>query len=209
MSDIGGSKRRTKIVERKRSEVRIKNEDDQKFRPMSSRTARPRSKSPYLDRDDERRSLSPSMERKRVFDRRSRSKDRSSELRKRRRSRSNDRQISRNSSEERIIEMDPDERENGRVVLATRERSISPYTLAMDKWSNFKTMEGKLMEYAQERLAKYDASPEEHPQYAEEWKNFWTLRYTEVKNSGRNPDDHDYLAEWIPYWSHKSRNTKP
>ena len=25
-------------------------------------------------------------------------------------------------------------------------------------------MEGKLMEYAQERLAKYDASPEEHPQ---------------------------------------------
>ena len=29
---------------------------------------------------------------------------------------------------------------------------------------NVKTMEGKLMEYAQERLAKYDASPEEHPQ---------------------------------------------
>ena len=25
-------------------------------------------------------------------------------------------------------------------------------------------MEGKLMEYAKERLAKYDASPEEHPQ---------------------------------------------
>ena len=35
--------------------------------------------------------------------------------------------------------------------------------------------------YSNEKLEKYDSSPEDHPKYAEEWKKFWQIRYAEVK----------------------------
>jgi len=75
----------------------------------------------------------------------------------------------------------------------------------MDRWSNFKKMEDEMLAYSNEKLEKYDSSPEDHPKYAEEWKKFWQIRYAEVKDSGMNPDEFDYLQEWIPFWSQRSR----
>merc|ERR1740128_857199 len=105
----------------------------------------------------------------------------------------------------RMVTMEAEEGKRS-VNALPRERSISPYSLAMDRWTNFKAMETKLLGYAKVKLEKYDSSPEEHPQYSEEWKDFWQNRYNQVKESGADPDTHDYLAEWIPFWSNKSRD---
>lgn len=49
----------------------------------------------------------------------------------------------------------------------------------------------------------YDARPEDHPQYPEEWRIFWEKRYKEVEAQGKNADKYDYKTDWIPYWQRK------
>lgn len=39
--------------------------------------------------------------------------------------------------------------------------------------------------------------------YAEEWKAFWEERYRELQLEGKDPDSHDFKAEWIPHWGNK------
>jgi hypothetical protein len=31
------------------------------------------------------------------------------------------------------------------------------------------------------------------------------MRYAELQAAGGNPDDHNFLAEWIPYWGIRLR----
>lgn len=49
----------------------------------------------------------------------------------------------------------------------------------------------------------FDARPEDHPQYPEEWRIFWEKRYKEVEAQGKNADKYDYKTDWIPYWQRK------
>lgn len=46
----------------------------------------------------------------------------------------------------------------------------------------------------------YDKRPEDHPNYADEWKDFWENRYKELQLQGKNPENHDFKADWIPFW---------
>lgn len=41
--------------------------------------------------------------------------------------------------------------------------------------------------------------------YAEEWAVFWQNRYAEVQAAGQDPDQHNYLADWIPFWGRRVR----
>ena len=50
----------------------------------------------------------------------------------------------------------------------------------------------------------YDKRPEDHPNYPEEWKQFWERRYKELQAAGQDADNHDYKTEWIPFWSRRA-----
>jgi len=82
-----------------------------------------------------------------------------------------------------------------------RERSISPYTIAMDRWNNFKASEKKMERYAAEKMEKYQDSPESHPEYADEWKKFWEFKYNIIQSMGQDADSYDYVTDWIPFWA--------
>ena len=41
--------------------------------------------------------------------------------------------------------------------------------------------------------------------YAEEWAAFWQIRYAELQAVGQNPDEHNFLADWIPFWGRRVR----
>lgn len=48
---------------------------------------------------------------------------------------------------------------------------------------------------------KYRQTPENHPKYGEEWKEFWEIRYGQLKKGGKvNPNEYDYKPEWRTFW---------
>ena len=82
-----------------------------------------------------------------------------------------------------------------------RPRSVSPYVVAMESWTKFKKAEKEMLAKISKRRDTFEKRPEDHPKYAEEWKSFWERRYKELQSQGRNPNNHDFKAEWIPYWT--------
>jgi len=82
-----------------------------------------------------------------------------------------------------------------------RERSVSPFVLAMEKWKRFKKAEGVMLSNISNRKEIFDKRPEDHPKYGEEWKLFWEKRYKELQAQGKDPNNHDFKAEWIPFWT--------
>jgi hypothetical protein len=46
----------------------------------------------------------------------------------------------------------------------------------------------------------YINAPDSHPKMNEEWNKFYDRRAQEVENEGKNPDNVDFGAEWIPFW---------
>lgn len=50
---------------------------------------------------------------------------------------------------------------------------------------------------------EYQTNPENHPNYSDEWKSFWSRRYNELKAQGKNANDHDYKPEWVEFWTRK------
>ena len=82
-----------------------------------------------------------------------------------------------------------------------RPRSVSPYVVAMESWNKFKKAEKEMLDRISKRRDAFEKRPEDHPKYAEEWKNFWEKRYKELQSQGRDPNNHDFKAEWIPYWT--------
>jgi hypothetical protein len=48
----------------------------------------------------------------------------------------------------------------------------------------------------QNRYQRGTETPESHPSYAVEWKDFWERKYQEVQAMGKDPDDYDYVPEW-------------
>merc|ERR1719318_704289 len=82
-----------------------------------------------------------------------------------------------------------------------RDRSVSPYVVAMEKWKRFKKAEGVMLSNISNRKEIFDKRPEDHPKYGEEWKMFWEKRYKELQAQGKDPNNHDFKAEWIPFWT--------
>ena len=82
-----------------------------------------------------------------------------------------------------------------------RARSVSPFVCAMENWKKFKKAEAAMLSEIGARRSGAERRPEDHPKYGEEWKYFWEKRYKELQSQGRDPNRHDFKAEWIPYWT--------
>merc|ERR1719347_869104 len=82
-----------------------------------------------------------------------------------------------------------------------RERSVSPYVAAREKWDRFKKAESVMLSNISKRKEIYEKRPEDHPKYGDEWKLFWEKRYKELQAQGKDPNNHDFKAEWIPFWT--------
>ena len=82
-----------------------------------------------------------------------------------------------------------------------RARSVSPFVCAMENWKKFKKAEAAMLSEIGARRNGAERRPEDHPKYGEEWKYFWEKRYKELQSQGRDPNRHDFKAEWIPYWT--------
>lgn len=55
----------------------------------------------------------------------------------------------------------------------------------------------------------YEENPEEHPQYAEEWRIFYEKRYRELATTeGSDPVTHDYKPEWVDVWMTRMQELK-
>lgn len=67
-------------------------------------------------------------------------------------------------------------------------------------------------------LKQHEKNPEKHPQYSEEWKKFWNMRYLKVKKTRRcqsfvafrykqlqaqgvDVAKYDFKPEWIEFWN--------
>ncbi|CAH1402686.1 unnamed protein product, partial [Nezara viridula] len=55
------------------------------------------------------------------------------------------------------------------------------------------------------KLKYFRERPEKHPQYSEEWKNFWNRRYKEIQQSGKDPNSYDFKPEWIIFWDERMK----
>lgn len=52
-------------------------------------------------------------------------------------------------------------------------------------------------------------NPEEHPQYAEEWRIFYEKRYRELATTeSSDPVTHDYKPEWVDIWMTRMQELK-
>ena len=71
----------------------------------------------------------------------------------------------------------------------------------MENWNKFKKAEKVMLDIVARKRETYEKRPEDHPKYAQEWKSFWERRYRELQFEGRNPNNHDFKSEWIPYWT--------
>ena len=93
------------------------------------------------------------------------------------------------------------ERRRSRSRSRRRGRSVSPYVTAMENWNKFKRAEKAMLADICSRRDLAERRPEDHPRYGPEWKQFWEKRYRELQSQGRDPNKHDFKAEWVPYWT--------
>uniref|UniRef100_A0A146KRS1 Uncharacterized protein CG7065 n=1 Tax=Lygus hesperus TaxID=30085 RepID=A0A146KRS1_LYGHE len=93
------------------------------------------------------------------------------------------------------------------------ERRMSPDRKPRDKkaeekkrrWDKYRSELNKLEEEFENKLKYFEARPEKHPLYNEEWKAFWNKRYKEVQQSGHDPNTYDFKPEWIVYWGKRMK----
>ncbi|XP_037088743.1 uncharacterized protein LOC119109253 [Pollicipes pollicipes] len=92
----------------------------------------------------------------------------------------------------------------------SRERADSPpgrgrgssasYSELRERRFKFERLEKNLLGRLATKKAVFDRRPEDHPDYAAEWKKFWERRYKEVQREGKNPDTYEYTPEWKTAW---------
>ena len=97
-------------------------------------------------------------------------------------------------------------RSRSRSRSRRRARSVSPFVTAMENWNKFKKAEAAMLTDVSSRRNTAERRPEDHPKYGIEWKHFWEKRYKELQSQGRDPNKHDFKAEWIPYWTKQVSN---
>lgn len=67
-------------------------------------------------------------------------------------------------------------------------------------WTKLERELSVLEETLQRKRQFYEKRPEDHPLYADEWKEFWQKRYLELKKEGQDPNKHDFKPDWILFW---------
>lgn len=57
----------------------------------------------------------------------------------------------------------------------------------------------KLLAYTNRK--QYQAHPESHPHYREEWEKYYLRRSSELRLKGKNPAIHNFKQEWLTFWN--------
>ncbi|XP_017963435.1 uncharacterized protein CG7065 [Drosophila navojoa] len=90
------------------------------------------------------------------------------------------------------------------VKLPTpKELSLQASHIAQEryKWEKFRCMLELQLKQLRDETETYETNPEKHPDYSEEWKQFWNRRYKQLQEEKKcDPNTYDYKPEWIAYW---------
>lgn len=76
------------------------------------------------------------------------------------------------------------------------------------KFNKFKIQQEMAIKKIEENYHEYRRSPEKHPDYSEEWKNFWQRKYNELLAEGKNANSYDYKPEWVEFWMPRMQELK-
>lgn len=69
------------------------------------------------------------------------------------------------------------------------------------KWEKFRCMLEIQLKQLRSDTEMYESNPEKHPDYPDEWKQFWNRRYKQLQEEKKcDPNQYDYKPEWISYW---------
>ncbi|XP_068157353.1 uncharacterized protein CG7065 [Drosophila tropicalis] len=89
------------------------------------------------------------------------------------------------------------------IVPTPKELSMQASHIAQEryKWEKFRCMLELQLKKLCEETETYEFNPEKHPDYPDEWKQFWNRRYKQLQEEKKcDPNRYDYKSEWIPYW---------
>lgn len=84
-----------------------------------------------------------------------------------------------------------------------KELSIQASHIAQEryKWEKFRCMLELQLKALRDETETYETNPEKHPDYPDEWKQFWNRRYKQLQEEKKcDPNLYDYKPEWISYW---------
>ncbi|XP_017064032.1 uncharacterized protein CG7065 [Drosophila eugracilis] len=84
-----------------------------------------------------------------------------------------------------------------------KELSIQASQIAQEryKWEKFRCMLELQLKQLRDETETYESNPEKHPDYPDEWKQFWNRRYKQLQEEKKcDPNQYDYKPEWITYW---------
>ncbi|XP_017042093.1 uncharacterized protein CG7065 [Drosophila ficusphila] len=84
-----------------------------------------------------------------------------------------------------------------------KELSIQASIIAQEryKWEKFRCMLEMQLKQLRDETETYESNPEKHPDYPDEWKQFWNRRYKQLQEEKKcDPNLYDYKPEWISYW---------
>nr|XP_016939003.1 uncharacterized protein CG7065 isoform X2 [Drosophila suzukii] len=84
-----------------------------------------------------------------------------------------------------------------------KELSIQASIIAQEryKWEKFRCMLELQLKQLRDETETYESNPEKHPDYPDEWKQFWNRRYKQLQEEKKcDPNQYDYKPEWISYW---------
>ncbi|KAH8238311.1 hypothetical protein KR032_003224 [Drosophila birchii] len=84
-----------------------------------------------------------------------------------------------------------------------KELSIQASHIAQEryKWEKFRCMLEIQLKQLRDETDTYETNPEKHPDYPDEWKQFWNRRYKQLQEEKKcDPNLYDYKPEWISYW---------
>ncbi|XP_016947931.1 uncharacterized protein CG7065 isoform X2 [Drosophila biarmipes] len=84
-----------------------------------------------------------------------------------------------------------------------KELAIQASIIAQEryKWQKFRCMLELQLKQLRDETETYESNPEKHPDYPDEWKQFWNRRYKQLQEEKKcDPNQYDYKPEWISYW---------
>lgn len=61
----------------------------------------------------------------------------------------------------------------------------------------------KAIKKLQESFKDYERNPQQHPMYVKEWKMFWSRKFKEVLEKGKDANSYDYIPEWTAFWNER------
>ncbi|KAH8317111.1 hypothetical protein KR074_012606 [Drosophila pseudoananassae] len=84
-----------------------------------------------------------------------------------------------------------------------KELSFQAAMIAQEryKWEKFRCLLEIQLKKLRDETETYETNPEKHPDYPDEWKQFWNRRYKQLQEEKKvDPNHYDYKPEWIAYW---------